>query len=438
VQTQKEADSELKPNRSTYNPGATGTQALFAFLTETGRRPIRWLDSPEGLATSRNKPDVFVVIGELRRDISEPETAALMRWVAQGGRLVVIDRQPPKELCVTTSNWKLAISSDPAIELVSIDPSDQNSMTQGAEAAKPVQPTIFTANVNSVQPSRFAGYVTFEQLDGAGTIEGDRRDPPPAVHEFVTQQPPSAIVKGDSPDKAETDSTSLAPVVHVVGNQKNIVVDVPYGMGRIVYLTDPFVVSNAGIGIVDNAQLATNLVDSPSGTVAFDEYHQGYGANANRLFQYFEGTPIIAIFVQGMLLIGLIFVSQSRRFARPVPEIESDRLSKLEYVGAMAELQLRTRAYDLAMENIYVDFRRRAARALGLDNITSTRKEVAAAIAERIDSDAGRMNMLMEQCEAIAQGEPTNKTETLDLIVSLRDIEEKLNINRGRRGDRSR
>jgi len=32
VQTQRTDDTEASPNRSTYNPGPTGTQALFSLL----------------------------------------------------------------------------------------------------------------------------------------------------------------------------------------------------------------------------------------------------------------------------------------------------------------------------------------------------------------------------------------------------------------------
>jgi hypothetical protein len=222
--------------------------------------------------------------------------------------------------------------------------------------------------------------------------------------------------------------------VHITGREKNLLVEVPYGAGRIVYLTDPYIVSNGGINIVDNAQLALNLVASPGGTVAFDEFHQGYGSNANRLFQYFEGTPVMAIFVQCSLLIVLLFISQSRRFARALPEKEPDRLSKLEYISAMAELQQRTRAYDLAIENIYADFRRRVTRLLGFDNAVSKRRDLAQAIAERTSMDAFDVYQTMSKCEAIIQGEPTNKAETIELAAQLREIEEKLGIKRTPRG----
>jgi hypothetical protein len=308
-------------------------------------------------------------------------------------------------------------------------------MTSSTDAAKPVQPTIFTAGVNAVQSSRFAGWVSFEPAEGKTmygygngssrlfeSLGDDSMEPPPAA------KAPTA--KRDEDDHAQLPK---APVVHIAGNQKNLLVDVPYGSGRIVFLADPYIVSNAGINIVDNSHLAINLVSTTSGTIAFDEYHQGYGTNANKLFQYFEGTPVIAIFVQCALLIGLIFVSQSRRFARPVPEIEPDRLSKLEYVAAMAELQRRTRAYDLAIENVYTDFRRRTARSLGIDNLTSKHTEFAQLIAERTGMNSADILETMLSCEAIVQGEPTTTSETVSLIARIRDIEDHLGLRRSKR-----
>ena len=420
VQSQKEPDSELRPNRSTYNSGSTGLQAFYTLLNETGRKVTRWQDSPEGLSTARIKPDVFVIAGQLRREFTDSEANGLLRWVTQGGRLVVIDREPAERLRTSTADWKIEITSNPAVELFSIDPTDQKQMTANTDAAKPVQPTLFTTGVNAVQPSRFAGWVNFERLDtskfsGNGIGSGE---PPPAAR----------VTADDVPEPS-----AGAPVVHIAGNEKNLLVDVPYGAGQIVYLADPYIVTNSGINIVDNAQLATNLV-ATNGLVAFDEYHQGYGSNSNGLFQYFEGTPVIAIFLQCAMLVGLIFISQSRRFARPLPEHERDRLSKLEYVTAMAELQQRTKAYDLAMENIFTDFRRRVPRSLGLDNLTSTRREVAHLVAERTNIEPFEVNELMLKCEAIAQGEPTNKVEIVELSTKLREIEDKLGIKRTPRG----
>jgi hypothetical protein len=218
--------------------------------------------------------------------------------------------------------------------------------------------------------------------------------------------------------------------VHVGDSEKGILVEAPFSEGRVIILSDPYLVSNNGINLVDNAQLAINLVSSPQGLIAFDEYHHGYGANNNRLVQYFEGTPVIAIFLQCGLVIALIFFSQSRRFARAIPEPEPNRLSKLEYVSAMAELQQRTRAYDLAIENIYTDFRRRVTALVGLDNTTAKRKEIAQRIAERIRVDAGEIEDLMFRCEDVIHGEPIGKKDTIAIVEGLRDLEERLGLKR--------
>ncbi|HEY2866293.1 MAG TPA: DUF4350 domain-containing protein [Pyrinomonadaceae bacterium] len=448
VQTQQTEDSELTPNRSTFNPGPTGTQALFALLTETGRKPIRWQDAPDTLSTTKNKPAVFIMIGSLRRPVSENDATSLLRWVSQGGRLVVIDRDPPKDLCTTTANWNIAVSTDPAIDLLSVDPADQEQMTSGVEAAKPVQPSLYTAGVNAIQPSRFSAWVSIDRLTkgyGIGNGRGIYRSPtppPPVRHEGADEDKSPRIITSSSPDDDDegeaSDSTAEpafnGPVVHISGSQKNLLVDVPFGQGSIVYLADPYIVSNGGIKIVDNAQLALNILATSDGPVAFDEYHQGYGANSNRLFAYFSGTPVIAIFLQCALVIALVLLSQSRRFARPLPGEDQRRLSKLEYVTAMAELQQRTRAYDLAMENVYMDFRRRLSRAFGFDNVTTARREIAQMIAERASIGADGVNALMLQCEAIIQGEPTNRSETVSLVARLREIEDKLGLRRKPRG----
>jgi hypothetical protein len=191
-------------------------------------------------------------------------------------------------------------------------------------------------------------------------------------------------------------------------------------------------VSNAGISLVDNAQMAINAVASRNGLIAFDEYHHGHGANENRVVGYFAGTPVLAILAQIVLLVAVVLFTQSRRFARALPDSEPNRLSKLEYVSAMAELQQRTRAYDLALENIYSEFRRTMARFVGVDNFQTPRKDLARMIAEKANLDAADLENLMFKCEEIIHGEPTGKKEVLQLTSRLREIEEKLGLKRQR------
>ena len=124
VQKEKTADSEGEPNRSTFNSGSTGTQAFYTLLFETGRKVVRWQEPPAALLTSKkDKPSVLVITGSLRRPFSPGETEPLLRWVSDGGRLVVIDREPPEELITTTANWKLSLlPSDKMVNIFAVDP----------------------------------------------------------------------------------------------------------------------------------------------------------------------------------------------------------------------------------------------------------------------------------------------------------------------------
>lgn len=404
VRKDTEPDTEFNPNRSTFNSGATGTLAFFDLLAETGGKPVRWQEKISALdGNSKNKPQTFVVVGSLLKSFTDEETEQLLRWVSLGGRLVVIDRAPRADLISTTANWKISADA-PAFADYNIDPSDQKSMTDRIAAGTPAQPTIFTNSVNAVQPSRFASSIKLEK------------------------------VSADTEAEATGDAAEyLAPVIHISNGEKNLLADFRYGAGRIVFLSDPYIVSNAGISLVDNAQLAINIVNSNGGIIAFDEFHHAYGANQNQLSAYFAETPIPAIFLQAALLVGLLFLTQSRRFARPLPADEPSRLSKLEYVSAMAELQQRTKAYDLAIENIYTDFRRRAAKFFGAGNYEITRRELAALVAERLKLKADEIEDLMRKAEEITYGEPTNKREVLEITTRLRELEEKLGLKRTRK-----
>ena len=49
-------------------------------------------------------------------------------------------------------------------------------------------------------------------------------------------------------------------MVHFASGDRNLVVEAPYGNGKIVFVADPYMISNSGIALVDNAQMAVNVV----------------------------------------------------------------------------------------------------------------------------------------------------------------------------------
>lgn len=476
VQTEKEPDNELRPDRSTYNVGATGTRALHDFLAETNHRVIRWREPVSKLGKfDENVVATFVVVGRVRREFTDEEMKKLLDWVSSGGRLIVIDRDPPTELISTTANYSIDVSggenSMPEIEkdtlLYSVDPADQNQMTAETKAARSTQPTVYTAVVNGVQPSKFASTIEIKRLivderdkdvgdsetvdqtigvdedplAGNSNVEEARQnpqgDPANEGEDNSARKPHGGTGTGqiaEAEPQAEAIPHSLkAPLTHLANDKKTLLADFPFGAGQIVFLTDPYIVANGGIRLADNVQLAANVLGARRGVIAFDEFHQGNSNNENQVLAYFSGTPVTAIFFQLIAIIGLIMFSRSRRFARPLPPNEPNRLSKLEYVSAMAQLQQRTKAYDIAMENIYSDFRRRVLRMVGFDNRTTSREALAKLIANRTKFDAQEIEELLFKCEDISVGEPTNKREILRLSGKIREIEAELGLKRRRR-----
>jgi hypothetical protein len=176
VQKEKVPDSEYAPNRSTYNSGSTGSQAFYSLLSETGRKVRRWQSPLDTIDTDiSERPSVFVMIGPLRRELTDVENTHLMRWVADGGTLVLIDREPMAELAVSTAQWKISIKPQTNPDIFSVDATNHAQMTADTAAVKPSFPSFFTHGVNAVQPSRFASSIDLERFKDLGDRTSESR-----------------------------------------------------------------------------------------------------------------------------------------------------------------------------------------------------------------------------------------------------------------------
>jgi hypothetical protein len=404
VKKEKQQDFEIAPNRSTYHSGPTGVRAFFDFLHESGYKVIRWRDQPQKLLTDAGKEiKTFVVVGQTRVRFTDAEREALTKWIAAGGCYVVIDRNPlNEEKEKDKTSWDI-IARQLEFPAFDVNPANLQQMTGDVVALQPVQPTVFTHNIQSVLPSRFASRMTVV--------------------------PPEEVEQGDD-DAApftETEGKSPAPVVHVADDKGALLIDYTYGSGRVVLLSDPYIVSNSGIKLNDNLQLALNILTAREGLIAFDEFHQGKGPIQNSFSGYFEGTPVLLIAGQMGLIVLLVLWTKGNRFGRPLPLRQVDRRSSLEFVASMAELQQRARAFDLAIENIYTRMRRVLARHAGVD-YNSPRSEIASRIASRGTIDANRLETLMRECEEVINGRPCTWRESIDLVRRLREVERDLGL----------
>jgi Domain of unknown function (DUF4350) len=444
VKEEKLQDSELFPNRSTYHSGPTGTRALHDFMSESGYKVMRWRETPERLlGQAGSNVATFVVIGPTRVPFSDEQREALHEWISRGGCFVLITREPDLTRGAAPEGWALTsrTSDFPSFET---DPANGSQMTADVTALKPVQPTSLTHNVASVLPSRFAAHLVLTPAE-PGPPKVAKKAPTPILGvpdeeaptydddetaESAEEEPPPPAVVPEARVKAPS-----APVVHIGDKSGALLLDYSYGFGRIIVLSDPYVVANAGLRSNDNLQLAINTLTTHEGLIAFDEYHQGRGVTRNAFASYFSGTPVLAIAGQIALLILLVLWTNGRRFARPLPLAQVDRRSSLEFVASMAELQERSRAFDLAIENIYARTRRVLARYAGL-NYNSSRSEIASGIASRANVDAHQLETLMRQCEEAINGEPITWRQAVDLVRRLREVERKLGLRMRSRDER--
>jgi hypothetical protein len=439
VKVEPTADSEASPDRSTFSSGATGTRALYDFLHESGYQVARWRESTASLLSFNGpKPETIVVIGRTVVPFSKAESNELLHWVENGGRLVIIDRSPDLSLLPPSGDWTIGahLTSFPWSDL---DPANFELMTTGVKPVPPSQPTLLARDVEAILPSRFAGAITVapiakktDQKSNAGGPHDQEKSESDDSEEQSddsggSEEPtPETGGYGPPPPRTET-KVSPAPVVNFMQERGPLLVEYPHGSGRIVLLSDPFIVANNGINRADNLQFAINVVTGNGGLVAFDEFHQGHTATHNALIQYFEGTPILALCGQ-FALIGLMVIwSRGRRFARPLPLPQVDRRSSLEFVASMAELQQRARAHDLALENIYGRVRRVLVRHAGLSN-SSPRTEIAARVAARSGLNQQGLETLMRNCEDTINGAPTNAKESLRMARRLRQVESALGL----------
>ncbi|MBA3513348.1 MAG: DUF4350 domain-containing protein [Pyrinomonadaceae bacterium] len=434
-------DTELSPNRSSYHSGATGTRALYDFLSESGYPVMRWREVPaQLLVDTRQKVQTFVIIGDTALSIDEDDARSLLLWVERGGRLVLVDRRPEDQILPPSGHWVVAteVGGFPSL---TVNPGNVSEMTENVKPIQPLQPTLLTQKVEWVMPSRYAATISFTNIK-SNSGQDQEAQSLQNNHELENEHP--LTPKPVSPPAAALDKStplSPAPVVHLGDSRGALLVDYPHGNGRIVVLSDPYIVSNGGLSLRDNLQLAINLlapqrgrtrpsgveVTKTEGLIAFDEYHQGRGTTRNDLIGYFSGTPILPLLGQSAVLVLVILWTSSRRFGRSLPLKQIDRRSSLEFVASMAELQQRARAYDLAIENVYSRTRRVLARYAGMD-YNSQRAEIASRVAARSSLDPPSLEVLMRQCEEAINGAPVTERQAIQLVKRLRDVERALGL----------
>jgi hypothetical protein len=356
-------EDEQTGDRSSYRSTPFGTRAFFTLLGESGYKVARFEKPFTELKD--HEPGTLIVIAPPKiHNPSEEEFSALIKWVEAGGLLIIVDREIDVTIGDATVHTETAIATSPV---------------------RPLQPTLFTRNVERVTLSEHATRVRVD---------------------------------------------SRAATYHIGDDQAAVLADAQVGKGRMVLLTDPYVIANNGISQADNVMVALNmLAERPAGKIVFDEYHHGYGASSTGggLMSYFRGTPVPWMMFQAGLIAVLVVYSYGRRFGRPVPLRSERRTTNLEFVSSMANITRLAQASDLAMQNIYSEFRKRLCRFSGVPARIENDK-LAAIAARRAALDERELSGLLARCEEISRGGQVSEPELLKLVARTREIESQLGL----------
>lgn len=368
VDSRDNDENEWSGSRSSYRGTPYGTLGLYTLLEESGYPVSRFEGPYTELPKQADLTTLLVISPPEQHSPSEEEFGSLVAWIQAGGTVIIVDR----DIRITLGD--LRCNTKPA------SPVSQ---------PKPLQPTIYTRGVDQIELSMFSTRLS---------IEGS------------------------------------APTVHFGDEYGAVLVDARMNNGHAVFLTDPYIIANNGIIKADNLAVALNLLEKrPAGRIAFDEYHHGYGrtgllGNASGgVLSYFSGTPIPWMLGQGVLIGLFVIYTKGRRFARPLPKRKDRRTTNLEFVSSMANIVRLAQARDLAMENVYLEFRRKLCRFASLPSKVDSRA-LAKGVARRGRIDPMVLNRLLTRCEKVTEGYPTTDAELLRLVDQVRQMESDLEL----------
>ncbi len=389
VKPEPDAESDQFADRSTRSSRAYGAMAAYLLLEESGVRVGRWERSYRDLAESEETRVVIFI--EPREKPGPRQLRALRQWVAKGGTFIMFERA-----------WPLAL------DRCALSPGDAlPTETSGSAFGKappqrvvPWQPGGLFQGVRALAFSEKGASVTLRSAPMPEPTDGEG---------FADPVWPA----------------TLAPLAGI--KDAPAVAELRYGAGRVIFVGDPFVIANNGIGEGDNARFVLNLarLTAGDGRVVFDDYHHGYRATNGGLLGflgYFRGTPIPWMAWHTVALGLLVAYTLGRRFGRPLRLPVKSRANALEFVEAMARIQRKAESRDLALENFYRRFHRRLCRYTGRPT-TAPLSELCLVAGERSGRPASEWRAVTERCQAIIAGSPTTDAELLRLARRLRELE---------------
>lgn len=290
---------------STHSAGDQGALGLQRWLQSLG------YNASNLEYTEWRIPDSAHVLFTIAPDeqITEAQAEETLRWVRNGGTLILVVPNPPLF-------------------------GNQNKLLDQLQAT--------VVNDNDLEP-----------VERAEAVQPLLTDPPLLSVPVNTQ----SVLELNRDDYVPLLSSRLGP--SVVGLQE--------GRGYVYLATSVFPFSNQGLRETGSGALILNLLARAprDATVLFNEFHHGYNTPPTLrgaiLRQWWGWSAFYAA-----LVIVLYIILTGRRFGRPVPlRADVARRSSAEYIQSLAMLFRRARKQSYMLEHYRNQLKRRLARPYG-------------------------------------------------------------------------
>lgn len=146
------------------------------------------------------------------------------------------------------------------------------------------------------------------------------------------------------------------------------------GQGRVIVLAEDSFLSNGRIQNADNSVLAIHLLDyaathTDSKTIAFDEYHYGYGDTVSDwglllilLCTTKSGWALLCLMAAGALYLWY----RGRRFGTQLALEKASRGSEMEYIAAAGELYRRAALNRRILQDLFQHLKMKLGRRYGV------------------------------------------------------------------------
>jgi hypothetical protein len=305
---QRAAVDNTAPVGSTHSSIPSGAFALRSWLGELGYNADQLQYTPWELSADTH---ALFILAPQAEPITAEEAAETVRWVRNGGTLIMII---PDEPLQTVQNALL------------------------------------------------------EQLGAAIVVPDERAEASPAsvaLTQPVLLTPPAARATVDDRALVTLERSEYVPLITT--DQGDVLVGFALENGYVYLGTSlaPFI--NGSIREPDNPAVVLNLVRRVpvGGQILFDEYHHGFRAVPNAMrsaLDYWWGWATL----YAMLVTGLYLVLNGRRFGKAVPLPQDvQRRSSAEYVQSLGTLFRRANKRSYIAQHYRDRFKRRLARSYG-------------------------------------------------------------------------